>query len=219
MSTIFQGAFLNGEHTLRDWGACITNQDVIGMPAVKTVLLEVPGRSGRIDLSEILTGDVSYGNRELKLVLAAETNIERWRETCDHIFNTFHGRSVTVIFDEDPGHFYVGRASVTDPSRLHTAGKMTIEVEAEPFRYEVTETVATFETSTSAITDVLLNDRMPVSPEVEVTNACDLFFEGEVFHLEEGRHVVPGFVLHEGENAVRLTGTSSVTFRYRKGCI
>lgn len=219
MATIFQGALINGEHTLRDWGACITNQDVIGMPSVKTVLMEVPGRSGRIDLSEVLTGDVSYGNRELRLVLAAETNIDRWRETCDHIFNTFHGRSVTVIFDEDPGHFYVGRASVTEPSRLHTAGKMTIEVEAEPFRYDVAETVSTFETNTEAITDVLVNDRMPVSPSVEVPGACELFFDGEVFHLEEGNQSVPGFVLLEGENEIRLTGTSSVTFRYRKGCI
>lgn len=219
MTSIFRGAFLNGEHTLRDWGACITNEDVIGMPAVNTVLLSVPGRSGRIDLSEVLTGDVSYGNRKLKLVLAAETNISKWQATCDHIFNTFHGRQVSVIFDEDPGHFYLGRASVTEPSRVQNAGQLTVEIEAEPFRYEVAETVATFASGTAAISDVLVNTRMPVSPSVEVTNDCELYFEGEIFHLEEGNHTVPGFVLHEGENEVRVTGASSVTFRYRKGCI
>ena len=36
------------------------------------VLLEVPGRSGRLDLSEVLTGDVTYSNREIKLELAAQ---------------------------------------------------------------------------------------------------------------------------------------------------
>ena len=50
---------------------------MVSLPEANTVLLEIPGRSGRLDLSEVLTGDVSYGNREIKLVLAAETNRER----------------------------------------------------------------------------------------------------------------------------------------------
>ena len=134
-------------------------------------------------------------------------------------WNTIHGRQVSVIFDEDPGHFYLGRASVSEPSRIQNAGQLTVEIEAEPFRYEVAETVATFASSTAAISDVLVNTRMPVSPSVEVADDCELYFEGEIFHLEEGNHTVPGFVLHEGENEVRVTGASSVTFRYRKGCI
>ena len=52
MKSIFTGALIGDEHTLRDWGAIITNSDVIGMPEPNTVLLEVPGRSGRLDLSE-----------------------------------------------------------------------------------------------------------------------------------------------------------------------
>ena len=55
MKSIFTGALIGDEHTLRDWGAIITNSDVIGMPEPNTVLLEVPGRSGRLDLSEVLT--------------------------------------------------------------------------------------------------------------------------------------------------------------------
>ena len=87
MKSIFTGALIGDEHTLRDWGAIITNSDVIGMPEPNTVLLEVPGRSGRLDLSEVLTGDVTYSNREIKLELAAQTNRDRWTETCFHIFN------------------------------------------------------------------------------------------------------------------------------------
>ena len=64
MKSIFTGVLIDDEHTLRDWGAIITNSDVIGMPEPNTVLLEVPGRSGRLDLSEVLTGDVTYSNRE-----------------------------------------------------------------------------------------------------------------------------------------------------------
>jgi hypothetical protein len=101
MSTLFTGALINDEHTLRDWNAIITNSDVVSLPEANTVLLEIPGRSGRLDLSEVLTGDVSYSNRKIKLVLATETNRERWQETCLHIFNKCHGRTVHVTFDED----------------------------------------------------------------------------------------------------------------------
>ena len=87
MNSIFSGAMIGDEHTLRDWGAVITNSDVIALPEANTVLLDVPGKSGRLDLSEVLTGDISYSNRELKLQLATQTNKDKWVDTCFHIFN------------------------------------------------------------------------------------------------------------------------------------
>ena len=217
--SIFTGAWINEEHTLRDFGAAITNSDVISMPQPNTTLLDVPGRNGRLDLSEVLTGDISYGNRELKLVLAAETNIERWQATCRNIFNKYHGRSVTVTFDDDPGHYYVGRAAVSDPHRQRNAGQLTITVDAEPFRYEKDITIITLSGSTAAFDGILPNARMPVAPEVEVTTPCTLMHGEDIFTLKSGRQPVPGFVLHEGDNRVSITGTRSATFYYRKGCL
>ena len=219
MATIFKGALVGDEHTLRDWGAIITNTDVVGMPEPQTILLDVPGRSGRLDLSEVLTGDVSYGNREIKMELAAEVDTERWIEMCLHIFNKYHGRNVQVIFDEDPTFYYYGRVSVTDPKRLRRAGQMVLTVDAEPFKYELAETNVTYSAGTASLSGTLSNGRMMVSPTVTVTAPCQLFHEGKVFTLTAGKQSVPGFVLHEGDNAVSLTGTRSATFTYRRGWI
>ena len=73
--SIFLGATINDEHTLRDWKAAITNADVISVPEANTVILEVLGRNGNLDLSEALTGDVTYRNREIKLELASSTHV------------------------------------------------------------------------------------------------------------------------------------------------
>ena len=219
MATIFKGALVGDEHTLRDWGAIITNTDVIGMPEPQTILLDVPGRSGRLDLSEVLTGDVSYGNREIKMELAAEKDSEGWQEMCLHIFNKYHGRNVQVIFDDDSAYYYYGRASVTDLKRLRRAGQMVLTVDAEPFKYELAETNVTYSASTASLSGTLSNGRMMVSPEVTVSAPCQLFHEGKVFTLTAGKQSVPGFVLHEGDNAVSLTGTRSATFTYRRGWI
>ena len=219
MKSIFTGALIGDEHTLRDWGAIITNSDCIGMPEPNTVLLEVPGRSGRLDLSEVLTGDVTYSNREIKLELAAQTNREKWVETCFHIFNKFHGRVVHVTFDEDPGHFYVGRCSITDPKRIATAGTMKISVDAEPYRYESEVYEVTLTGGGSNLTGVVENLRMPVVPTVNAPNACQLFISGKSFDLAKGEQTVPGLVLSPFENDVRVTGASSITFTFRRGCL
>ena len=219
MSSIFTGVMVGDEHTLRDWGAVITNSDTISVPEVKTILMEVPGRSGRLDLSEVLTGDVSYGNREIKLELAARTDRERWTETCLHIFNKYHGRVVRITFDEDPGHYYVGRASVSDPKRLATAGQLTLSLDADPFRYEQEEYEVTFTGTTTAVSGTVVNLRMPVCPIVTVPAACQLFHSNKVYELSEGEQKVAGLVLHPFENDISVTGTNSITFRFRRGCL
>ena len=219
MSSIFTGAMIGDEHTLRDWGAIITNSDVIGMPEPNTVLLEVPGRSGRLDLSEVLTGDISYSNRELKLQLAARTNRERWVETCLHIFNKYHGRVVQVIFDEDPGHYYVGRASISEPQRLATAGQLLVTIDAEPFRYERSLYTVTFEGETNAVSGTVENLRMPVCPTVTVPAACQLFHGDKIYGLEAGTQEVPGLVLNSFNNRISVTGAGSITFTFRRGCL
>jgi len=214
MKSIFTGALIGDEHTLRDWGAIITNSDCVGMPEPNTVLLEVPGRSGRLDLSEVLTGDVTYGNREIKLELAAQTNREKWVETCFHIFNKFHGRVVHVTFDEDPGHYYVGRCSITDPKRIATAGTMTVTVDAEPYRYESEVYEVTLQGS-----GTVENLRMPAVPTVNAPNACQLFIGCKSYDLAQGEQTVPGLVLAPFENEVHVTGASSITFTFRRGCL
>ena len=220
MKSIFTGALIGDEHTLRDWGAVITNSDVIGMPEPNTVLLEVPGRSGRLDLSEVLTGDVTYSNREIKLELAAQTNRDRWVETCFHIFNKFHGRVVHVTFDEDPGHFYVGRCSITQPKRVATAGTMVITIDAEPYRYESEVYEVTLTGATNTLSGTVENLRMPAVPKVTVPGACQLFAGGKVYELAAGEDLnVPGLVFGPYENAISVTGASFITFRFRRGCL
>ena len=220
MKSIFTGALIGDEHTLRDWGAIITNSDVIGMPEPNTVLLEVPGRSGRLDLSEVLTGDITYSNREIKLELAAQTNRDRWTETCFHIFNKFHGRVVHVIFDEDPGHFYVGRCSITSPKRVATAGTMVIMIDAEPYRYESEVYEVTLTGATNTLSGTVENLRMPAVPKVTVPGACQLFAGGKVYELAAGEDLnVPGLVFGPYENAISVTGASFITFRFRRGCL
>ena len=43
-------------HSYRDWNLYVANNDPIGEPKQYTNYVEVPGRNGKIDLSEVLAG-------------------------------------------------------------------------------------------------------------------------------------------------------------------
>ena len=220
--SIYLGATINTEHTLRDWKAAITNADVISVPEANTVILEVPGRNGNLDLSEALTGDVTYGNRTIKLELASSVSLSSWYEKCLHIFNTYHGKTVTVTFDDDPDHYYTGRASVSDPQRVRNGGSFVFTVNAEPFRYDVNETMVFLTASSGAtsVTGTITNSgRMPVCPTITTTKACQMVTGGIMYSLLQGTQTIPAFILPQGNTSVKIqvSGGVTVTFKFREG--
>ena len=215
--SIFLGATINNEHTLRDWGAAITNSDIISVPEPNLTVLEVPGRNGRLDLSEALSGDVTYGNREIKLELASHVSIDSWYEKCLRIFNTYHGRQVQVIFDDDSTHFYKGRATVSDPQRVRNGGTFVFAVSAEPFRYAVSQTSKVI--SGTGTNSIVVSGRMPVCPTITATAACEMVIGDVTYSLVAGEQtfVIP---FSTGNTEIKINNLSSgntVTFTYREG--
>ena len=213
--SIFLGAQINNEHTLRDWRAAITNTDIISVPEPNLTILEIPGRNGRLDLSEALAGDVTYGNREIKLELVSSVSPQTWYEKCLHIFNTYHGRQVQVIFDDDLTHFYKGRAVVSEPQRVRNGGSFVFTVDAEPFRYAINQTEITL----SASGNVTNNGRMPVCPTITASSACQMVIGNITYSLVAGTQtfVIP---FSTGATAVTLNNLPSggtVKFKFREG--
>lgn len=218
--SIFLGVTINNEHTLRDWGAAITNSDIISLPEPNTTFLEIPGRNGRLDLTEVLTGDVSYGNRTIKLQLAKSTNVEDWYTTGLHIFDAIHGRAVKLTFDDDLGHYYKGRATVSNPQRLRNGGQLLITVDADPFRYEQEVFSSVWLASTGTeISGTLVNTRMPTCPSITVDADCDLVIGTVTYGLTAGTHTLPSIILPEGETAFSASGATTITFSYQRGCL
>ena len=218
--SIFLGATINNEHTLRDWRAAITNSDIISVPEPNLTVLEIPGRNGRLDLSEALTGDVTYGNRTIKLELASSVSLQTWYEKCLNIFNTYHGKTVTVTFDDDLNHYYTGRASVSDPQRVRNGGTFIFTVNAEPFRYSTTETTVTATTTGSSVSKTITNSgRMPVCPTITASKACQMVTGGITYSLLQGTQTIPAFILPKGDTTVQIqiTGGGTVSFKFREG--
>ncbi len=96
---------------------------------------------------------------------------------------------------------------------------MTVNIDAEPYRYEAEVYEVTLTGGGSNLTGTVENLRMPAVPTVNAPNTCQLFIGGKSYDLTQGEQTVPGLVLAPFENEVHVTGASSITFTFRRGCL
>ena len=61
--------FFDGKDTYAEYGLLLASKS-ISLPEVRTNMIDVPGRDGLLDASEVLTGEVTYKNRTIALILA-----------------------------------------------------------------------------------------------------------------------------------------------------
>lgn len=131
------GVTIGNKHSWRDWNLWLLNKPDIQPPQVKSVLLDIPGADGVLDLTESLTGDVQYGTRKIGIELHLVDATNRWTGIYSKISNYLHGRQMKIIFDEDRGYYWDGRLYVKSwkSSRLH--GVIAVEAEVDPYKYEI----------------------------------------------------------------------------------
>jgi hypothetical protein len=133
--------------------------------------------------------------------------------------NALHGKKMKITLDDDPGWYYIGRISVSEWKADRNIGKLVVDCDCEPYKNQISPTVITRSISgTSSIN--LPNSRKRVVPEVVVAAGSGLsitFGDGYYWNLASGSYLLPELELVEGDNAVTVTGSGSITFTYQQG--
>lgn len=129
-------------HSFADFGLAIGNTDYIKEPEYETHYVEILGRNGFIDLSETVSGRVIYKAREISIEFGGMNPEAQWDDVISNMRNLFHGRTVQLIFDNDPEWYWTGRAEINDFDRFRNMGTFTFDIpKADPFKYSVEEEV------------------------------------------------------------------------------
>ena len=209
--------FNNEKSAYYDWGIVLTKAS-IPLPSIKTSSVDIKGANGILDLSEVLTGDVCYGNRDIKLTFAMMEDRDYYSTMTD-IANYLHGKIVTLKLTNDDEYFYSGRATITQCEYLIGRSELVITMSADPFKYSVTESNAFVNLNNETKSLVLPNKRMRVAPTLVVTGSVTMTFEEKTYTLQAGEQQLLNFVLSEGNNTVSFSGTGSVKITYRQGAL
>ena len=209
--------FNNEKSAYYDWNIVLTKAD-IPFPSVKTSSVDIKGANGILDLSEVLTGDVCYGNRDIKLTFAMMDDRDYYSTMTD-IANYLHGKKVTLKLSNDDEYFYSGRAVISMCEYSYGKSSLVIKMSADPFKYSVTESNAFVNLNNETKSLTLPNKRMRVAPTLVVTGSVTMTFEGKTYTLQAGEQQLLNFVLSEGNNTVSFSGTGSVKITYRQGAL
>lgn len=228
-------ATLNGKHTYTDYGLYVTNTNPVEPPEVKAEYIEVPGRNGQIDLTEALTGYTVYNNRQIVLELGGRKRSQDWPGFMSNFSNDLHGKSVKVIFDNDPSYYYQGRATVeSDYEKGNEIARFTLTINAEPYKYSNQSTTEPWLWDTFSFVDgviryynqlqvdgtaqiQVLGSEMPVIPVFTTSAAMQVEFGGKTYDLAAGNNKIYDIVLMNQTYTLTFTGTGTVSINYKAG--
>ena len=192
-SIVVDGSDLFGRFGLR-----LTNGSTFAPPEPKTYTVDIPGGNGVIDLTEALTGDVAYGQREMKLVLAA-TGVDDAEDLRRRLYSFLHGRRLGFSLTSDPCYTYTGRFAVTSCEVSgHDAVTAKVTVTCDP--YKLKERCAYRLNATGGKMYRFESGRRPVHPTIECESVCFVTWEGETITVPAGTYVLRDVVFREGFN-------------------
>ena len=207
-------------NTYYDLHSILTSK-TISDPEPKTNLVELDGMSGTLDLSESLTGEVTYRDRTINASFLTDKGDYKSRDRLlKEIKSNLHGRKVKLIEPDDIEHYYIGRVKIASANNLSHA-TFDIEATCEPWRYAINETVRHIDVNSSEATSVVLNNygAKTIIPDIQVIGNITIVIDGVAKSLSDGSYKITNIKLKKGSTVVEVSGAGSITFNYREADI
>ena len=216
--------FFDGKDTYTEYGLLLASKS-ISLPEARTNMIDVPGRDGLLDASEVLAGEVTYKNRTIELKLTGVDTVsgKKWPATISDFCNKVHGKRVKVTFPEDTTHYYSGRCSVGQVELVKMMQAIPVTVDCDPWKYKNAKTtVSRSDLSTSYKQLSLPNERRPVIPTITVAQDTTLLWGSSTINISAGDHILPAIRLAAGSNTLKAkvaSGTGSITVTYQEASL
>ena len=212
---------LDKYNTWYNWRLILTAKDVTP-PEPKTNYVELDGMSGSLDLTEALSGEVTFADRNLSASFWTDEGTRKDRETLrTQIITALHGRKVKIIDPDDPEHFFNGRVSVKSWKNILPYAELSIEATCEPWRYALEESKRRVDVTGSSPVDIVIQNHgvKTLCPSIRVDGSVTISYKGSDITLTDGTYRIPEIKLRSGANIVTLSGDGSIAFTYREAIL
>ena len=225
-------------HSYRDLGLFPKSKMTVQPPEVRETYIDIAGRDGELDLSEVLTGNPSYGNRDAKFEFTV-INRGDWDYVYSRLMNEIHGRKMYVVIEEDSNYYYTGRLKVNSfKSKKNTATivvdgyldpyKVSLVANGEkwlwdPFNFE-TDVARDYEALVvdGSATYTIVGSRMPVRPKFKGSaSGMTVTIGGVQYPVATSDFLTPNNfpVLRDEEYQMTFSGSGTVTIKLEIGSL
>ena len=232
-------SYVNGKHTWNDWHLIPSSRPVVSPPAPIVKTLSIPGRNGVLDISKILTGEMTYQNRTGSWDFIVDHTTKSWESVYREVMSYLHGQSLICVLEDDPAFYYEGRFSIGTPKNENGYSVVPINYDLypfkrfiqfssepwvwDPFNFDIGKTndlasgsFSRVSVSSGAEKKVIVNypydeTILPyIYSSVSSGNAV-VELDGSRSSLKSGLHQYPGIKLKNGNNTVTFTNLTSNT--------
>ena len=204
-------------NTWYDWRLILTAKNITP-PEPKTNYVEIDGMSGSLDLSESLTGEITYKDRPITATFWTNEGTRKDREKLlKDIRIALHGRKIKIIEPDDPEHYFYGRLKITSEFNNLAYAEFSIECICDPWRYALNDSVREVEV-TETVTSVIINNSgaKTLSPVISVKGNVVITFNNVTTTLSDGDYKISDIKLRHGFNIIQVSGTGSIMFEYKE---
>lgn len=131
--------FIRGVNTWDDWHLIPTSRPEIAPPEVYTNYVDLPGATGKLDLSEYLTGGPCYKNRSGSFDFYVENGYGLWIDRYNEMTAFIHGKRLYMALLDEPEYYYKGRFKLEKYSSDGRSNwsTVTISYDLEPYKWPV----------------------------------------------------------------------------------
>lgn len=204
-------------NTFLDWRLILTAKSVTP-PQAKTKYVSIDGMNGTLDLSEVLTGEITYNDRTVSAsFVLTEGSFNERNGILREIVNRLHGKKVKLIEPDDPTHYFLGRVTIKILKNQLPYGEISLEAVCDPWRYSINDSVRRVEVNDQTI-DIVINNNgaKTLSPEITVTGSVNISFNNGNVSLTDGTYKISDLRLYAGVNIINVSGEGVVTFTYKE---
>lgn len=209
--------------TFQDYGLILTPSLSIDEAAPKENYIEIPYGDGSLDLTEALTGEVNYKDRNLEMELVEDKSRLGWQKSMSDFINDVNGRRVDMILPIYSDHHFNGRLN----ANYDFSGDMgiaTIKVTGvvSPFMLKNTMTVVTATVpSSGTLTLNLKNERMTTLPEFTISATSQIVSGTDSYSHSAGTFTLANIYLVQGNNQITIKAVAgtTVSISYQEGAL
>lgn len=135
------------KNTWNDFHLIPSSRPDIVIPSRAFKYVDIPGRSGSLDLSEYLTGSTpTYSDRSgaFEFVVIREYDGQiidnrSWIERKQELMTFFDGSIMNLKLEDNPSYYYIGRVSIEGWQTGESFSTININYRLKPFKYNSTD--------------------------------------------------------------------------------
>ncbi len=216
-----------------DWGF-IFNDKSISPPEPNLVMIEIPGTSDVIDLTESISGDIEYKQRSIMIKLESARGKDSYYSKFSELANYAHGKKMKITFNKDQGYYWIGRITVASAEPKTYGSTITITATVDPYKYETQSSLEPWLWDTFSFEDGIIRNyynitapgsltivgrRKRVCPKIICSGAMTVTYLGNTYNLAAGENLVTDVFIGEGEHVLTFGGSGTVSVDYRGGSL